>query len=337
MNPRRRRLLIPGLLVVLILVVLVVSVSRHAGGAATTPDAERLGLIDDPRVTESSGLAISTDDPDRAYTVNDSGNVAAVYTIELSSGDVVGTTTVSGVDWVDTEALALHDGTLWVADTGDNAGSRDDVALYSLDEPGPGDATASAQRHPVTLPDGPRDIESLAVDPTSGEMLLVTKRVLQGEVLRLPADPPTDRATRADAADFTTLGVATDAVWTPDGRHVVVRGYGDAEVIDPATGEVVQRLSLPEQPQGETIAVDPSGSSLVIGSEGTTSQLWRIALNLPAADAVTAAPREQSTGLDGDQVERRWLTPLISLVLLGGLVGVTVWMARRPRRRRRRR
>lgn len=343
MNPRRRRLLIPGLLVVLILVVLVVSVSRQAGGAPVTPDAERLGLLDDPRVTESSGLAISADDPDLAYTINDSGNVEAVYAIELSTGDVVGTTTVIGVDWVDTEALALHDGILWVADTGDNAGSRDDVALYSLDEPGRGDASVTARRHPVTLPDGPRDIESLAIDPTSGEMLLVTKRVLQGELLRLPADLPTDTPTQAEATGLTTLGVATDAVWLADGRHVVVRGYSDAEVIDPATADVVQRLVLPQQPQGETIAVVPGGDALVVGSEGRTSQLWRLALDLPSAQDATpsaATPSVAATPadrLDDDQVERRWLTPLISLVLLGGLVGVTVWMARRPRRRRRRR
>ena len=63
---------------------------------------------------------------------------------------MVGTTSVRDPNWnwLDTEALALRDGTLWVADTGDNIQQRTDAALYALDEPGPGRHTVVPRRYP---------------------------------------------------------------------------------------------------------------------------------------------------------------------------------------------
>lgn len=343
MNPRHRRLLIPGLLVLLILVVVVSSLTRQAEAAETGGSPEVLSTIDDPRITESSGLAISAEDDDLAYTINDSGNADVVFAVELSTGAVVGTTTATNTDWRDTEALALDgDGTLWVADTGDNLGVRDDVALYSLAEPGRGDASVEATRHPVAHEDGPLDVESLAVDPVSGRMLLVSKELLAGRVLELPADLRTDDVNVATVTDVDTLLMATDAAWTPDGRHLVVRNYVGAQVLDARTGEsVVTDVALPEQPQGETLAVVPSGDALVVGSEGLGSQLWRVPLELPepAADAAEDAP-STATGTEGVAAEgpraTLWLSTTFGFLAVAFLALVSAWMVR-PRRRRRRR
>ena len=120
MTPRFRRLLIPGLLVALLVVVLVAAISGRADGAepGQPVDSTVVSRIDDVRITESSGLAVSTKHEDLAYTINDSGSAATVFAIRVSTGDVVGTTTVRHptFNWLDTEALALRDGTLWVAD-----------------------------------------------------------------------------------------------------------------------------------------------------------------------------------------------------------------------------
>lgn len=348
MNPRRRRLLIPGLLVLLLVVVAVVSLARGAEAVGVALPAqqrhlEELGVLDDPRVTESSGLALSQDDPDLAYTVNDSGNADAVYAVELSTGDVVGVTTVVGTPWVDTEALALHDGTLWVADVGDNAGVRDEIALYSLPEPGRGDARVTAQRHPLRHADGPVDVESLAIDPVSGRMVLVTKQLLEGTLLGLAPDPPVDEVTVLDELDGSALSLATDAAWSPDGRHVVVRNYGEAQVLDADDRSVVATFELPDQPQGETLAVAPDGRSIVIGTEGRPSPLLRVALDQSASASMQRAATDAQdadqpgSGIPDEEIGRRWLTPVLSFVALGVLALVTVWMERSPRRRKKRR
>ena len=112
-------------------------------------------VVSDPRLTESSALAVSPVDPDLLYTVNDSGHDPVVYVVDRRDGTVVGTTALSGVDpdGADTEAIAVdRDGVLWVADIGDNMRSRDDVALYALPAPGPGDATVTARPLPGALP-----------------------------------------------------------------------------------------------------------------------------------------------------------------------------------------
>ncbi|MEO6473071.1 MAG: hypothetical protein ABIR57_13855, partial [Aeromicrobium sp.] len=77
MNPRYRRLLIPGLLAVLIVVVLLSALARSARGDTTTRPTDPIGVVStitDKHIKESSGLVLSLKDPDLAYTINDSGN-----------------------------------------------------------------------------------------------------------------------------------------------------------------------------------------------------------------------------------------------------------------------
>ena len=135
MNPRHRRLLIPGLLIALLAIVLFSSLARKADGAETTPDV--VSTIADPAITESSGLVVSREDDDLAYTINDSGSAPIVYAIEISSGKTVGTTRLRRRRWsTPRRCRSTSDGTLWIADTGDNRATRNDVALYSTPAPG---------------------------------------------------------------------------------------------------------------------------------------------------------------------------------------------------------
>ena len=52
------------------------------------------------------------------------------------------------------------------------------------------------------------------------------------------------------------LPIATDGAFFPDGRHLVVRDYGRAVVYAFPVLEAVAEVDLPEQQQGEGIAVD---------------------------------------------------------------------------------
>jgi hypothetical protein len=299
MNPRHRRLLIPGLLIALLVVVVISSLVGRAEGAEGPPG--EISTISDRRITESSGLAVSPDDPDLAYTVNDSGNDSILYAVRISTGRVVGATAL-GVTLVDAEALAIDpDGTIWIADTGDNRQQRTDVALYSLPPPGEGDSVAKdVTRHLLTYPDGPRDVEALAIDPASGRTLLLTKGLLAGEVYAVPerlgAGPTT-----VEAVEATVPGVVTDAAFTPDGRYVVARDYGTAHVLDATTFEEVASKDLPKVEQGESLAVEADGTSYLVGSEGKDSPLIRVLLPdpsepTPPSSAPVAGQGAASTG-----------------------------------------
>ena len=335
MNPRFRRLLIPGLLVVLLAVVLVASILDRSDGAepGDPVDSTVVAQIDDPRITESSGLAVSTEHDDLAYTVNDSGNAPTVYAIRISTGKVVGTTSIRGATWLDTEAMALRDGTLWVADTGDNGRRRTNAALYTLDEPGPGDHTVTPRRFPVAYQDSPQNVEAIAVPPDSGPILLLSKVGAGGLVYRLPATLRENAANVATPTRRATPAFTTDATYTADGKQVLVRNYPIAQVRDAATWRLIRTDVLPDQPLGETIALEPSGRSYLIGSEGQSSELLRIAFRTDAASpSPVPTPPDVSPSTEeavGSQVPLGVIGAVASVV---ALVGIGIVVARRRSR-----
>ena len=321
MRPRVRRLLIPGLLVGLLVVVLLAALLDRADGDEV--DATRVSRIDDPRITESSGLAVSTEHDDLAYTINDSGHAATVYAIRISTGDVVGTTSIRGATLLDTEALALRDGTLWVSDTGDNAQQRSDAALYAFDEPGPGEHSVAPSRYPITYEDGPQNVEGLAVPPGSGRILLMSKVPAGGLVYRLPKTLREGAANVATPTSRTTPAFTSDATYTEDGRHVLVRNYPVAQIRDAKTWELVRADVLPSQPLGETIALEPSGRSYLVGSEGEGSELWRIAFDPDAPSAAPTSGGTESPAVAQEQPDEGLTVP-VAVVVAAGVVVVVV-------------
>jgi hypothetical protein len=176
-------------------------------------DADVVATITDERISESSGLVQSSRDPALAYTVNDSGSGPVVYVVDLATGDVVGTATLSDVQLVDAEAMAIGaDRMLYVADIGDNEAVRRGVDLYAIRQPGRGDVTVSAVRHRLRYADGAHDAESLVSDAAVGSFHLVTKGLLGGDVYRLGELRTGDRVTVARLVDDAQMpGLATDA------------------------------------------------------------------------------------------------------------------------------
>ncbi|KAA1422870.1 esterase-like activity of phytase family protein [Mumia zhuanghuii] len=280
MNPRHRRALIPGLLVVLLVIVLVAALAREARAADGEVDVERVSTITDARVPESSALVVSKRDPELAYTINDSGNVPTVFTIEVSTGDVVGATRLAGAEVVDTEALAIdHDGTLWVADIGDNDAIRSTVSLLAIEEPVLGEKSVRPLRYEVRYADGSADAEALLADPSGHGMFIVSKGLLGGQVYRLPQ--PLSRTSVNVAqpmAEAEAPALVTDGDFLPDGAQVVLRTYLGVHVLDATTWQETWSATLPETRQSESLAAEPDGTSVLVGSEGLPSPIQRVTL-----------------------------------------------------------
>lgn len=299
MNPRYRRVLIPGLLTVLVVVVVLTSLARAAKGAESDGPAKgtTVSTITDPRVAESSGLALSIAHTGIAYTINDSGNAPIVYAVQVNSGKVVGATTVRGGVLRDTEALSIDpQGKLWISDTGDNLTKRHDQALYSLPEPGPGDHSVVAARYPVTYPgDASHNVEALLINPHNGNKYLVGKQGTKAPLFRVTVEAASATAVRVKGAVMPAT--ATDGAFTPDGRFAVVRTYFSMTVYDAKTWQLVRSTVLPLQQQGETLVVEPTGTSVLIGSEGKNSQLVRVALDTSAMGAAQRTAAVKNGGV----------------------------------------
>ncbi|HJR89098.1 MAG TPA: hypothetical protein VJ782_02955 [Aeromicrobium sp.] len=347
MKPGRRRLLIPGLLVALLIVVALAAALRRAD-AETTPlpivAHTQVSVMSDPRIVESSGLAASKTHPGIVYTVNDSGDVARVFAVDIESGAVVGVTTVTNASWEDAEAMALWGGKLWVADVGTSRDKGDERAIYLFDEPGSGNHNISADRYPIELDVGAADIEPAAVEIEAmavvpGRIDLFSKGWPQGRVFhvrRLTKSGPSV----AQLTGRTSPAWTADATATPDGRYVLLKGAVQVEVRDARTWQLVHAEVIPMLRQSESITIEASGQSYLIGSEGADSPLVRIAFR--PATFTTPPPTIDS----GTQVRAQhpvmwwwwssqwWLRPALMVAFPGLVLGWTVWWLMRRRRRK---
>lgn len=257
-----------------------------AAAAPAGADGQVVFRFTDREIVESSGLAVV----DGLFvTVNDSGDTGRVFAVDPATGDTVGVTTWAE-EPVDVEAVApAGDGSVWVGDIGDNPRARDSVAVARVPVGrGDRDVTGDAGVATYTLvhPDGPQDAESLLVEPGTGRLVVVSKTIFGAEVLvapeRLDPDGPNE-LTPVGAA----LPVATDGAFFPDGRHLVLRDYSRAVVYTWPDLAVVGEVRLPEQQQGEGIAVDRR-DRVFVSSEGVEAPVLRI--DLPADLRTAMAP-----------------------------------------------
>ncbi|MFC7613828.1 hypothetical protein ACFQV2_09890 [Actinokineospora soli] len=294
-------------------------------GAVLAPGAaepvERCSLGDE-RLTEVSGMAA---DGDRWYLVNDGGRKSTVYVL---TRDCAVAEVVSGpTDPYDVEDLArAADGTLWLADTGDNDKDRETVALISLT---PAGKTAV---HRLTYPDGPKDAEALLLS-RDGVPHLVTKNPFGTADIYRPkgklASPGPTALEHVGSITLRPTGtkggpvppsvgsvLVTGGAVSPDGTVVVLRTYTDAYVYSAPDGDILAalrndpvRVALPNEQQGEAIAVEPDGT-LVSVSEGLGSPVRTVSGVAPApappttttttsppAHDKTAAPAREDDGL----------------------------------------
>ncbi|MDF9714528.1 hypothetical protein INN71_00880 [Nocardioides sp. ChNu-153] len=266
-----------------------------AVGAATAPapvaeEGTEVTRFTDSRINESSGLALVDG---RLVTVNDSGDSGRVFVVDPATGDTVGVTSWAA-EPRDVEALApAYDdgeptGEVWVADIGDNRAVRETVELLRVPV-GTGDREVEPEAFTLTYADGPRDAESLLVDPATGDLVVVSKGVLGGSFYRVPSPLDPDGPNVMEPLG-PAVGIATDAAFLPDGRHLVVRTYGEAVVYSWPDLASRGRFALPDQPQGEAVAVDPADpDALLVTSEGVEQPVLRVALP-PAVLATVGGP-----------------------------------------------
>ena len=80
-------------------------------------------------IKETSGLIFLND---KLITINDSGNSPTLYEIDTLSGNVSREVFVSNATNVDWESICFDDNYIYIADIGNNLGSRQDLKVYRL-------------------------------------------------------------------------------------------------------------------------------------------------------------------------------------------------------------
>lgn len=328
----------------------VVCVCVGVGGVAApavAADDPKGFTIEDPRITESSGLAAVRGHEGVYWTHNDSDDGPYVYAVDGRTGKTVARVTMRGIDPRDVEAVSVGpDGDVYVGDIGDNLdGSWPEVWIYRFPEPKRlrGDITVTPTRYTVRYADGPRNAESLMVHPKTGRVYIASKNA-EGKAA-LYAGPERMQAggvntfSRVAPLDFE----ATDGAFSPDGTRLVLRGYFSAYGYRWQGGrpKKIGSVPVPLQRQGESVTFVPDGRTLMYGSEGVRSGVEPVQLKgeaLPesargSADGKGGAGGRDGTGAAGASGDDDHTLGLGAATFVGALV--VWWGLRRLFRRRR--
>ena len=253
------------------------------------------------------------------------------------------------------DAAVGRDGTIYVADIGDNGSRRSSIGLWRI---APGSTRPHLYR--FRYPDHAHDAEALLL-AADDSPIFVTKEpgVSHLFVPTGPADPRGRPVALREVGMFTPvatgtpngLGIAGNLLVTgganaPDRTSVVLRTYSDAYVWDVPDGDVVAAITttsprivpLPGEPQGESVAFDPTGTRLYTVSDRESLPVHTPILDYdlptatrpPSPSAVPARP--SSTGPPAHSGRASFPYQLIAVGL--AVLAVAAVTARGARRRR---
>ncbi len=253
------------------------------------PELARVGVLDEARIPEASGLAASQRHGGIFWTHNDSGNDPLLFAIK-ADGAIVAAFRL-GVPNVDWEEVAVDaEGRLYIGDIGNNGGVLPLRAVYRFDEPDPGKpqekplAARLATFYKPETEDGRFDCEAMI--PDGRDLILISKRFdgEAAEILTIPLDPPAPVLRPAKPKRLGRLEGFTEPVTavsvSHDGKRIAVCSESVTRVYERTPALPWKRLGEvyyePRQYEGITW----SGDDLLLAAEGSSihripAALWR--------------------------------------------------------------
>ncbi|WP_395732959.1 hypothetical protein [Prosthecobacter sp.] len=272
--------------------------------------SKRIAILEDKRLNESSGLALSVRDPSIFWTLNDSGGEPCVFAIDRSGKTraKVRVRDAANFDWEDIASGKDEQGvpTLFIGDIGDNLYIRASIQVYQIPEPEISAAgksvaeteTAAPQIWRAHYPDGKKNAESLLVHPQTRRLYVLTKsddgrcalyafpQTLQPKVsmvLEKVADLTFPTLIRAGKRPHDNC-MTTSASFAPDGSRMVVSTYSSLyewqlpmeKSLEEALKEAPVRIEPELLRQLEGVCYDSDSCTLWIISEHLPTPLVRI-------------------------------------------------------------
>ena len=239
----------------------------------------QVGTVQTTLIKEASGIVASRKNSGVLWVHNDSGNSANLYAIE-SKGKLLGIYRIKGARCRDWEDIAIGPGPdpqhdmLYIGDIGDNQAKYSSITVYRVQEPAVDPNQNSVERMmgpaaaiELVYSDGPKDAETLMVDPLNGDIYIISKRELLCRVYRAAYPQSTQKPNNLELVTRLPWGLAVGGDVSPDGKRVMVRGVFNASLWIRPEGEPLWRafrsthvaLKLVQEPQGEGICFDAAG------------------------------------------------------------------------------
>jgi len=267
--------------------------------------ARELGKVKPKQLKELSGMAASRQNPDILWLHND-GNARLVFAVS-TSGQLAALVSWP-VEIEDFEDIAIGPGPktgtdyLYLGDIGDNDSKRDEIRVVRFAEPQVSEARGgqieveAAEVFRLKYPDGAHNAEALIVDPSSGDLFIVTKDMRNARLFTCPASRLKDKASAAleflgtlDIHDVSGGAIARD------GSRIILRredkgwlwnrsrGQSIAAALQTTPQEIAVRGSRQGR-NGEAVAFSPNGQRYYTVSEGKNQVICSFQLPAVTAD-----------------------------------------------------
>lgn len=228
-------------------------------------------------VDEASGLANSWTMNGYLWTLQDSGNPASLYLVS-TDGKNIKEFNIPGATNHDWEDLASGpgpvDGTnyMYIAEIGNNNPPMTETnIIYRIPEVsdinGAFDGT-KLEKITFSYPDGPRDAETILLDPKTKDIFVVSKELTQAGIYRLPYPQSTSSTITAEK-----IGTIPSVVFTTggsvsyDGEEILIRNYLSVFYWQRKSGETIGQTLLNAPSKSFLIAAEPQGEGISFDRE----------------------------------------------------------------------
>jgi len=243
-----------------------------------------LGLVENNKIDEASGIASSLINKGIIWVHNDSGDMARLYAVGLD-GSNLGKIRMPAVFARDWEDMCIGPGPkdstdyIYIGDIGNNFSKKEKMKIYRFEEPIinldsisiPFDIKITKfDKIIVSYPDQKRDAEALMIDPITKDLYVLTKRESSPLVYRIPYPHLTTTTSTAemigefivsphDPYHISDRIVAADI--SRDGLMVLIKTMHDIILVKRDPKEPLSNILKEKQIKLEYI-IEPQGEAL---------------------------------------------------------------------------
>jgi len=262
-----------------------------------------VGKLQEKFLDEISGIAASGLNKGIYYIHNDSGDTSRFFSINPEGGQLAATIYYKGdpkepLGARDCEDIAVGPGPdagksyVYIGDIGDNDAVRSYITVYRLEEKTSWakDSVQNARAVPIHFkyPDGPRDAETLMIDPIEKLIYVVSKRkdsigVYTSPLIYKAGDTVMlTKRCRLHFEGFRPFKWITAGDISKDGQQILIKSYVKVYYWQRKNNEPVwqtiqrkpQELPYKMERQGEGIGFNPQGTGYYTTSEGVFTPVY---------------------------------------------------------------
>lgn len=292
---------------IIIPIVILMFLGAYAEHKHEQKEYEVTGKLSNKEMDEISGIAASSVNKDIYYIHNDSGDTSRFFAIK-PDGQLKSTIYFKGdpdeAQGVgDFEDIAVGPGPVpgksyvYAGDIGDNASNRKLIAIFRMEESSKWTTVSIAHAKSVPLhliyPDGPKDAETMMIDPIGKLLYIISKRHDTVGVYTTPLNyRPNDTVMLTKRCSLFFPGLKpfkwiTAGDISKDGQQVLVKSYvkvyywrrKNNEPIWQTLQRKPEELPYKMERQGEAIGFTPDGKGYYTTSEGVYQPIYYYSLN----------------------------------------------------------